>query len=157
MSDLRGVAFFEWHGDHGFLDACNTETDPLTCRISERQMKVFLTLLARTERAIVEPQTSDRLGSWMAGYLAGWTSPLLEVNPGLTGRQAENSEAKTSPLSPLEDSAGVCSYLRSDPNSQFPSGSSSVLADGESGDSVAADPRNDATPDTSEKGVRDDV
>ncbi|MBS1091022.1 hypothetical protein JK208_05305 [Gluconobacter sp. Dm-74] len=37
------------------------------------------------------------------------------------------------------------------------SSSSSVLADGESGDSVAADPRNDATPDTSEKGVRDDV
>ncbi|AQS90481.1 hypothetical protein A0U94_05350 [Gluconobacter albidus] len=34
--------------------------------------------------------------------------------------------------------------------------SSSVLADGESGDSVAADPRNDATPDTSVKGVRDD-
>lgn len=36
------------------------------------------------------------------------------------------------------------------------SGSSSVVADGESGDSVAADPRNDATPDTSDKGVRDD-
>ncbi|MFT8484276.1 MAG: hypothetical protein ABF689_14935 [Gluconobacter cerinus] len=34
--------------------------------------------------------------------------------------------------------------------------SSSVLADGESGDSVAADPRDDATPDTSAKGVRDD-
>lgn len=37
------------------------------------------------------------------------------------------------------------------------SGSSSVVADGESGDSVVADPRNDATPDTSEKGVRDDA
>ncbi len=36
------------------------------------------------------------------------------------------------------------------------SSSSSVLADGESGDSVAADPRNDGTTDTSEKGVRDD-
>lgn len=36
------------------------------------------------------------------------------------------------------------------------SSSSSVLADGESGDSVAADPRDDATPDTSDKGVRDD-
>lgn len=35
--------------------------------------------------------------------------------------------------------------------------SSSVVADGESGDSVAADPRNDATPDTSAKGVRDDA
>lgn len=31
------------------------------------------------------------------------------------------------------------------------SSSSSVLADGESGDSVAADPRNDGTTDTSEK------
>ncbi|GBR56442.1 hypothetical protein [Gluconobacter sphaericus] len=37
------------------------------------------------------------------------------------------------------------------------SSSSSVLADGESGDSVAADPRNDATTDTSAKGVRDDA
>ncbi|MBS1054794.1 hypothetical protein [Gluconobacter kondonii] len=37
------------------------------------------------------------------------------------------------------------------------SSSSSVVADGESGDSVAADPRNDATPYTSLKGVRDDV
>ena len=37
------------------------------------------------------------------------------------------------------------------------SSSSSVVADGESGDSVAADPRNDATPDTSVKGVRDDA
>ncbi|WP_408872911.1 hypothetical protein [Gluconobacter roseus] len=36
------------------------------------------------------------------------------------------------------------------------SSSSSVVADGESGDSVAADPRNDATSDTSAKGVRDD-
>lgn len=36
------------------------------------------------------------------------------------------------------------------------SSSSSVVADGESGDSVAADPRNDATPDTSAKGVRGD-
>ena len=37
------------------------------------------------------------------------------------------------------------------------SNSSSVVADGESGDSVVADPRNDATPYTSEKGVRDDA
>lgn len=37
------------------------------------------------------------------------------------------------------------------------SSSSSLVADGESGDSVAADPRNDATPDTSVKGVRDDA
>jgi|GEM_PF-5364070 len=34
---------------------------------------------------------------------------------------------------------------------------SSSSADGESGDSVAADPCNDATPDTSVKGVRDDA
>ncbi|MFT9366522.1 MAG: hypothetical protein ABF572_13345 [Gluconobacter sp.] len=39
----------------------------------------------------------------------------------------------------------------------FGHSSSSVLSDGESGDSVAADPRNDATPDTSVKGVRDDA
>ena len=35
--------------------------------------------------------------------------------------------------------------------------SSSVLADGDSGDSVAADPRNNGTPDTSEKGVNGDA
>jgi len=37
------------------------------------------------------------------------------------------------------------------------SSSSSVLADGDSGDSVAADPRNNGTPDTSEKGVNGDA
>ncbi|MFT9381534.1 hypothetical protein [Gluconobacter sp. P5B12] len=37
------------------------------------------------------------------------------------------------------------------------SNSSSVLADGDSGDSVAADPRNNGTPDTSEKGVNGDA
>lgn len=36
------------------------------------------------------------------------------------------------------------------------SSSSSVLADGDSGDSVAVDPRNNGTPDTSEKGVNSD-
>lgn len=35
--------------------------------------------------------------------------------------------------------------------------SSSILADGDSGDSVAADPRNNGTPDTSEKGVNGDA
>lgn len=39
----------------------------------------------------------------------------------------------------------------------FGHGSSSVLADGDSGDSVAADPRNNGTPDTSEKGVNGDA
>lgn len=125
MSDIRGIASFEWRGDHGFLDARNTESDPLVCRISERQMKLFLTLLARTERAIAEPQTSDRLGSWMAGYLAGWTSPLLEVNPGLVDHQEESSEGKTSQLSPSEGNVASCSHLRSDPSFQFPSNSSS--------------------------------
>lgn len=37
------------------------------------------------------------------------------------------------------------------------SSSSSVLADGESGDSVAADPRNDGSADTSWKGVNGDA
>lgn len=37
------------------------------------------------------------------------------------------------------------------------SSSSSVLADGDSGDSVAADPRNNGTPDTFEKGVNGDA
>ena len=37
------------------------------------------------------------------------------------------------------------------------SSSSSVLVDGDSGDSVAADPRNNGTPDTSEKGVNGDA
>ncbi|MFT8953762.1 MAG: hypothetical protein ABF979_16010 [Gluconobacter sp.] len=37
------------------------------------------------------------------------------------------------------------------------SSSSSVLADGDSGDSVAADPRNNGTPDTFEKGVDGDA
>lgn len=38
----------------------------------------------------------------------------------------------------------------------FGHGSSSVVTDGDSGDSVAADPRNNGTPDTCEKGVNGD-
>lgn len=56
-------------------------------------------------------------------------------------------------------SVGISEATGNDLNKGFTvhNGSSSVVAGGESGDSVAADPRNDATPDTSAKGVQGDA
>lgn len=143
MSKLRGLAFFEWHGKNGYLAAKNCETDPLTHRISDRQMRLFLTLLAQTEQAIAAPETSVRLGPWMAGYLAGWTSSLLAVNCDQADHLEETDAATTEQHSQSEYNAGSFRSGHRDSSVRYPSGSSSGCADGESAGELPTPSRTD--------------
>jgi len=143
MSKLRGIAFFEWHGKNGYLAAKNCETDPLTHRISDRQMRLFLTLLAQTERAIAAPETSVRLGPWMAGYLAGWTSSLLAVNCDQAGHLEETGAVKTGRCSQSGDNAGSVRGGHQGSSVRSPSSSSSGCADGESAGELPTPSRTD--------------
>lgn len=102
--------------------------------------KVGHTLLLRLYRSV------DRLGGLFKrrGNICSVGTTSMEASP--AGFSVDLSEGnKDIPNQPL--AGQVFTH----------SSSSSVLADGDSGDSVAADPRNNGTPDTSDKGVNGDA
>ncbi|MBS1082360.1 hypothetical protein [Gluconobacter kondonii] len=102
---------------------------------------------------------SSRSCEGAVNNLDGLTDDAWNGSPLGVGAASSSGSSSPAPINrnPISSSQGTGDVPDQSLAGQVFTHNSSSSADGESGDSVAADPRNDATPDTSEKGVRDDA
>ncbi|GAD09183.1 hypothetical protein GFGA_1d1180 [Gluconobacter frateurii NBRC 103465] len=104
---------------------------------------------------------ASRSSGGAVNNLDGLTDDASDITSLGVGAASSSGSSSTAPINrnPISGSKGAGDVPDQSLTGQVftHSSSSSVVADGDSGDSVAADPRNNGTPDTSEKGVNGDA
>lgn len=159
MSEVGSFLGVHWKGDLSW----NTDADRQIL-ISERQWMALVKCCQAAQEASCGTIPAIPVVSWLVG-LAHASQSLasmfpLEQRPPVVRRYTRRHPSRTAEAHKHQIESETDFVPPQSVNSLLniqTSSSSSVLADGESGDSVAADPRNDATPDPSVKGVRDDA
>jgi len=140
--DLTGLGGFIFPQSNP-LSAQNIEQDPLDQKISARQLKAFLMILGKTSAAIGRPELAAQLGPWVVGYLAGWSTPLVElhVDPGCRPvGNASEVQLKETHAECISDSGSAAHQSR---HAECSSDSSSGCADGESAGELPTPSRTD--------------
>lgn len=152
-----GLSWTKGHPETAILSFGTKEDDLVG--ITKRQFWALLQVFEAVVEASPETIAATPLLSWLAGYEVGSQTPKTHSCSNLDQATCSSCHPAVAETESLSTKLGKGCWRQIGP--EYPTTldethNSPLCCECKSGDSVAADPRNDATPATSAKGVRDD-